>query len=238
MDIASPVSAPFWVQEAAENCMKKALDGLVTAPMSKELIIHSGLSDIGHTEILSRVANGGPVYMGFTGPKFSVVLATGHCPLSEVRHKLTFEVLKGAVLQAHKLSLRLKKKNPLGLLGLNPHSGEKGIIGNEEGTVIRDVLAWAAQHHIKVEGPLVPDAAFFPNNWKKYSCYVACYHDQGLIPFKMIHGQDTGCHISLGLPFVRTSVDHGTAKDIFGKNKANPNSMSEAIELCNSMLGR
>jgi 4-hydroxy-L-threonine phosphate dehydrogenase PdxA len=117
------------------------------------------------------------------------------------------------------------------LLGLNPHAGEKGIIGSEEGQVFSHALSSVRAAGMKVFGPLSPDAAFMKENWKQYSLYVCCYHDQGLIPFKMIHGQDDGVHVTVGLPFIRTSVDHGTAKDIFGKNRANPQSMLAAIKL-------
>jgi 4-hydroxythreonine-4-phosphate dehydrogenase len=119
---------------------------------------------------------------------------------------------------------------PLALLGLNPHAGEEGIIGDTEKKIHHSVIESARERGVKIEGPLVPDAAFFEKNWSEYSVYIANYHDQGLIPFKMIHGQESGIHLTMGLPFVRTSVDHGTAKDIFGKNKADASSMTLAIE--------
>jgi 4-hydroxythreonine-4-phosphate dehydrogenase len=118
---------------------------------------------------------------------------------------------------------------PIGLLGLNPHAGDSGLIGQEEQTVISKAMKQLFELGIPVVGPLVPDAAFQKENWGKYSTFVACYHDQGLIPFKSIHGFDSGVHLTLGLSLKRTSVDHGTAKDIFGKNKANPGSMVSAL---------
>lgn len=232
-DVRRDDGAPAWVQDSAEFCTKKLLDGIVTAPMSKTLIRDSGFRDLGHTEILQRVANVKSVHMGFVGDKFNVVLATGHVSINQVSQHLTSENLQSAIVQAHQLSKMLKLSNrPIGMLGLNPHAGERGLIGIEENSVINGAMDWARKQNIKLAGPLVPDAAFFPENWTRFSCYLACYHDQGLIPFKMIHGQDSGCHISLGLPFVRTSVDHGTAKDIFGKNKANPKSMIFALSFC------
>jgi 4-hydroxythreonine-4-phosphate dehydrogenase len=237
LDIASSLPPPFWVEESAKLCMSKELDGISTGPMSKTLIVESGLKDLGHTDILSRIAGVRDVHMGFMGDKFNVVLATGHIPLKEVSQHLTLENLKSAISQTHSFTKALKlQRYPIGFVGLNPHAGEHGLIGKEENSVINEALLWAASEKIKIEGPLVPDAAFFPENWRRYSCYLTCYHDQGLIPFKMIHGQDDGCHISLGLPFVRTSVDHGTAKDIFGKNKANPNSMISAIKFCMKLV--
>ena len=116
------------------------------------------------------------------------------------------------------------KTKKIAVLGLNPHAGEGGLIGNLEKTLF-------ARLPKGVVGPLVPDAAFLKKNWPLYSIFVCLYHDQGLIPFKMQHGQDSGAHLTLGLAFVRTSVDHGTAVDIFNKNVANPNSMLEAIKL-------
>jgi 4-hydroxythreonine-4-phosphate dehydrogenase len=110
----------------------------------------------------------------------------------------------------------------LAIVGVNPHAGEQGLLGDEE-ALLRQLLG------ADVRGPLVPDAAFLPANWGLYSVYVCPYHDQGLIPFKLVHGFDSGVHMTLGLPFIRTSVDHGTAKDIFGKNKARAGSMKDAI---------
>ena len=115
-------------------------------------------------------------------------------------------------------------------MGLNPHAGEKGIIGNCEADLFRKLPS-------AFSGPLVPDAAFLKKNWKTYSLYLCLYHDQGLIPFKLVHGQDSGVHITLGLPFLRTSVDHGTAEDIFNKNVANHASMLEAIQLNLQLAG-
>ncbi len=237
IDVASSSPPPFWVEDSAFLCTQNSISGIVTAPMSKGLIIKSGLRDLGHTDILTRVAKTKNVRMGFIGDQFNVVLATGHIPLKKVSSALTFEVLKSTVLQASQLASLLKlNQKPLGLIGLNPHAGENGLIGREDNLVIKKTIQWAQKKGLKIEGPLVPDAAFFRQNWKKYSCYIACYHDQGLIPFKMIHGQDSGCHLSLGLPFVRTSVDHGTAKDIFGMNKANPLSMTLALEFCMKLI--
>ncbi len=236
IDIASSEEPPFWVEDSAKLCTKKVLDGIVTGPMSKTLIIESGLKDMGHTDILARISKSKNVRMGFIGDRFNVVLATGHLSLKQASSALSFDVLRNSILQAHYLASTLKNFRPLGLIGLNPHAGEMGLLGQEERVLFKKVLKWAYREGIPIEGPLVPDVAFLRTNWKKYSCYIAAYHDQGLIPFKMIHGQDSGCHLSLGLPFVRTSVDHGTAKDIFGQNKANPLSMTSALEFCMKLI--
>ncbi|MEK6554999.1 MAG: 4-hydroxythreonine-4-phosphate dehydrogenase PdxA, partial [Bdellovibrionota bacterium] len=153
-------------------------------------------------------------------------------PLASVSQNLiSSKVLAAATLLTQfKSDLPKLAKKPLALVGLNPHSGEGGLIGNEEISVLNPVLKSLNEKGLKIEGPLVPDSAFLKTNWKKYSFFICPYHDQALIPFKMIHGQDMGVHMTLGLPFVRTSVDHGTAKDIFNKNKANPGSMIDAIK--------
>jgi 4-hydroxythreonine-4-phosphate dehydrogenase len=173
--------------------------------------------------------------MGFIGKKFNVVLTTAHIPIVKVSQSLKAMDILAGIHAAESLRQQLPKplqKKPIGILGLNPHAGEEGLIGKEELLYLNKAIQTALKEKIPTIGPLVPDAAFLEKNWKKYSVYLAMYHDQGLIPFKIIHGQKSGAHISLGLPFVRTSVDHGTAKDIFGKNEAIANSMIEAIQAC------
>lgn len=232
VDIASDLSPAHWVEETAKACLKNHLHAMATAPLSKTRIKEAGFKDLGHTDILKRISRTKKVHMGFIGDKFSVVLATGHVPISQVSKHLSFSTLTDAISHADYLRQQLPaayKKKPIGVLGLNPHAGEQGMIGQEELLMFPELPAWAKEKNIPLEGPLVPDAAFFPQNWKKYSVYVALYHDQGLIPFKMTHGQDSGVHMTLGIPFIRTSVDHGTAKDIFGQNKANPHSMIDAV---------
>jgi 4-hydroxythreonine-4-phosphate dehydrogenase len=232
VDICSDLSPAHWVETTAQACMKKQLDGMATAPLSKTLIKDAGFKDLGHTDILKRISKTKTVHMGFAGTEFNVVLATGHLSISQVSKHISFSTVAEALLNADLLRKSLpasRRSKPIGVLGLNPHAGEQGMIGSEELLVFPNLASFAKEKKVPYVGPLVPDAAFFKENWKKYSVYLCLYHDQGLIPFKMIHGQDSGVHISLGIPFVRTSVDHGTAKDIFGKNKANPNSMIDAI---------
>lgn len=233
IDIASDLSPAAWVEISAQACMKKKIHGIATAPLSKTGIKEAGFKDLGHTDILKRVSRAKNVSMGFVGNRFNVVLATAHIPLSQVSKNLDISTLSEALKNANNLRIKLpntQRNKPIAILGLNPHAGEGGIIGNEELQLFPKLKSYANNNNIPIEGPLVPDAAFFPSNWNKFSVYLALYHDQGLIPFKMIHGQESGVHISLGIPFVRTSVDHGTAKDIFGKNKANACSMIDAIQ--------
>jgi len=233
IDISSHLPPPLWVETSAQAAHFGHIDAIATGPLSKTAIASAGLSDMGHTGILKRVTKSKELFMGFIGDRFNVVLATGHIPISQVTEKLTSSRLKAAIEAADRLRLILDRKaqsRPMALLGLNPHAGEEGLIGSTESDIHRAVLAEAKAAKLNIEGPLVPDAAFFKDNWKKHSVFVANYHDQGLIPFKMIHGQESGIHITLGLPFIRTSVDHGTAKDIFGTGRADPSSMRLAIE--------
>ena len=233
VDISSNLPAALWVEATARASHFGHLDAMVTAPISKTAIKAAGLDDMGHTGILSRVCKSKELFMGFIGEHFNVLLATGHLSIDEVSRAVTTARLEKAILAADQLRSVLDKKQarrPLALLGLNPHSGEAGMIGHSEQKIHAKALEFAAEKKITIEGPLVPDAAFSPKNWKRYSVFVANYHDQGLIPFKMIHGQESGIHVTMGLPFVRTSVDHGTAKDIFGKDKADPRSMIQALE--------
>ena len=234
IDICSDLSPAHWVELSAKAALYGHIDAMVTGPLSKTTIQQSGMEDIGHTDILKRIAKKKDVFMGFFGDKMSVVLATGHIPVAKVGEQLTATKLLKALRAAHALEQVLsdnKKTRPVGLLGLNPHAGEDGVIGEEENKWHRTALKKAQEEGLKVEGPLVPDVCFQAKDLKKYFVYVANYHDQGLIPFKMIHQENRGVQISLGLPFIRTSVDHGTAKNIFNKNKASYASMLQALQL-------
>lgn len=233
VDIESDLAPAEWVEISAKACLTKKVQAIATAPLSKTSIKAAGFKDLGHTDILKRISKSKNVNMGFVGDKFNVVLATGHSSILDVPKKLNLKTVASSLWNANELRKKLpqaQKNKPIAILGLNPHAGEEGLIGKEELKLFPQLLAFARTNNIPVVGPLVPDAAFLKTNWDKYSLYLTLYHDQGLIPFKMIHGQDSGVHITLGIPFVRTSVDHGTAKDIFGKNKANPSSMMDSIQ--------
>lgn len=232
IDIVSTAPPPTWVEASAQGAMLKSIDALVTAPLSKTLIVQSGLKDLGHTDILSRVSGKKKLHMTFLGKHYHVLLATGHLPISKVSSHLTAERVESALRAAHHLCSVITtkaKKKQVALLGLNPHAGEEGLIGQEEDQLFKPLLQKLSMESLFVDGPLIPDAAFTKSHIKKFDVFVAPYHDQGLIPFKMSH-EHSGCHLTMGLPFIRTSVDHGTAKDIFGKNKADSTSMQEAIK--------
>ncbi len=231
IEIVSDESPAKWVEQTAIASKKRQIHALVTAPLSKQEIFKAGMKDIGHTDILKRICASDHAFMGFIGRYFNLVLASGHLSISNIEASLKNHVLLAAIEAGEQLSGILKmKKKPMAVLGLNPHAGDGGIIGSFDKDVLEPLIQKERIRGVKIEGPLVPDAAFGKQNWKKYSAYVALYHDQGLIPFKSFHGFESGVHLTLGLPILRTSVDHGTAKDIFGKDKANPKSMLLAIK--------
>lgn len=235
IEVLSDSNPALWVKESINLCLTNQIDGIVTGPVSKKTFIDAKLDTLGHTPLLKELCKVTEVYMGFLGPFFNVILLTGHIPLNEVESKLTPEAVKLALNIINKWKNHLPKeliKKPGAILGLNPHSGENGLIGKFERKILGPIL----KENPNIKGPLVPDVAFSKENWKKFSYYIALYHDQGLIPFKMIHGHLKSCHVSVGLPIIRTSVDHGTAKDIFGKGFAHPGSMKTAIEWCEHLI--
>ena len=226
VEIASPLSPTEWVVQAVQHCLKdKKNRALTTGPLSKTQMQKDGFKQKGHTELLRKLSHAGPVFMMFLGAKFNVVLLTGHKPLKKI--SLNLNTLKTCL----KLSSTFintyfpHTKKPIGLLGLNPHAGEEGLLGQEE-IMIKKFLK---SSQLNILGPLVPDTAFLKKEQKRFCLYISLYHDQGLIPFKMAHERQSSA-LSLGLPFVRTSVSHGTAKDIFNKNKAVPDSMERALK--------
>jgi 4-hydroxythreonine-4-phosphate dehydrogenase len=233
--IESKNPAPVWVEQAARICLSRPFTGICTAPLSKELIRRSGMMDRGHTEILKRVCRKKNLHMGFWGPAFSVVLATDHIPLKEVPRALQKGALKTALSACGEMKRILRRRTmPFFVLGLNPHAGNKGIIGTDESSWIQrelDSFLGSESNPLARVAPIIPaDSAFVQEHLKSKPLFLALYHDQGLIPFKMAHGFGAAVHLTLGLDFLRTSVDHGTAFDIFGKNKASPESMIAALE--------
>lgn len=224
IDLALKDSAAHWVLEASKACLNKEFTSLVTGPLSKTLVKKSGFGFLGHTGAFRQLCPKAKMHMAFVGEKFNVLLASDHLPLENVSGFLNKKTLSDAFASALIFKKLLGSKKKIAVLGLNPHAGEDGMLGKFEKKYLKKLTKDFA-------GPLVPDAAFLKSSWDKYSCYVCMYHDQGLIPFKTIHGQDSGVHITIGLPFLRTSVDHGTAFDIYNKNLANPASMLDAIRL-------
>ncbi len=228
-DLALKTAPAEWVIACTHLCKNKLFDSLVTGPISKTGIQSAGYKFVGHTGIFRDVFPKNNLFMGFVGRDFHVMLATDHVPLKNVEKILSNKTYLSSVFQgAKEFSNIFKSKKPVGLLGLNPHAGEKGILGSFEQKFLGGKFNKSTT---QCSDPISPDAAFLKKNWSKYKFFLALYHDQGLIPFKMHHGQDSGVHVTVGLPFIRTSVEHGTANDIFNLNIANPASMVDAILL-------
>jgi len=221
-----------FVRAGAELALEKKISGIVTAPLSKEAVHKSGTPFTGHTEYLAQLSGAKKVSMMFVGGPFKIVLATTHIPLSQVSQKLTQKIVLQAIEQAHLAGKLFGKKKPrIGVCGLNPHAGEEGMFGAEEKEIILPAMKKATRKKIKVSGPYPPDTLFYRVlNENKIDVVVAMYHDQGLIPLKTLAFEES-VNVTLGLPFVRTSPDHGTAFDLAGLGKANPKSMWCAIKV-------
>ena len=223
----------------------RARPALVTAPIDKAVASREGLRHPGHTEYLAERAGVDDFAMLMAGPSIRVVLATIHIPLREVADWLdAAAVVRAGTLLTRALIDDFGIPAPrVGVLGLNPHAGEGGLLGDEElriiGPAIEQLRAWSASANLAAEirGPLPADTAFHYHRVGQLDGVVAMYHDQGLGPFKLAHFYD-GVNVTLGLPFVRTSPDHGTAKDIAGRGLADPASLIAAIELARSMAAR
>ncbi len=208
-------------------------DALVTAPINKTSIRLAGYKGFeGHTEYLAGRTRTKDCAMMFVGKGLKITLVTRHIALKEVPSRLSSEAIYRAIAITHKyLKKYFRIGNPkIAVAGLNPHAGEGGAFGNEEAEIIVPAVEKATRTMKGVCGPLPSDAVFYAALKGRYDCVIAMYHDQALAPFKMLYF-DNGVNLTLGLPFVRTSPDHGTAFDIAGKGVANPASMIEAIRL-------
>ena len=221
--------------EAICAAVRDAQDGVLaavaTAPVNKRAFARAGLPWKGHTDLLGHLTGSPRVAMMFWSEPLKVVLATVHVPLSEVPRALTEELLVSIIeLTASELP-RFGVTTPrLALAGLNPHAGEDGLLGDEEQRVLRPAVAAVRERGIAIEGPFPADTLFVRAARGEFDAVVACYHDQGLIPVKLL-AFGRSVNVTLGLPIIRTSVDHGTAFDIAGRNIANPSSMIEAVLL-------
>jgi len=207
------------------------IDALVTAPICKASWALAGSRFPGHTEFLRNRTRGKRVVMMLDSPQIRVALATIHVPLMDIRNLLTIGRVYDPIDLGHHACRRLGIERPrIAVCGLNPHAGEGGLFGDEESRVIRPAIEMARSQGIDAHGPFPADTLFTPANLKRYDLFVAMYHDQGLIPVKML-AFDQAVNTTLGLPLIRTSPDHGTAFDIAGKNAADPSSMKAAIGL-------
>lgn len=221
-----------YIRDAVMAAVKGEIDAVVTAPISKESTHLAGSEFPGHTEMIKELTGSENAVMMFEGGRFRVVLVTIHNAISEVPELITKErILKIISITDQSLKKQFNIPRPkLVVCGLNPHAGEAGAFGREEIDHIKPAVTEAAQEGIDVEGPLPADTLFYYANQGKWDAVIAMYHDQGLIPFKMLSFNE-GVNVTLGLPIVRTSPDHGTAFDIAWKNAADPSSMIAAIKV-------
>lgn len=229
-----------WLQEAGKLALNRKISAMVTAPLSKEGVIRTGQKFVGQTEFLSEMAKTKRTAMMLMGRDdrerwLRVALVTTHLPIKDVAQAITGEKVKLAIElcdEAGKL-LRLARRK-IAVCGLNPHAGEGGEIGREEIETIAPAVEECRRNGLEVDGPLAADTLFHYAFRGDYDFEVAMYHDQGLGPLKMI-GFEHGINWTLGLPFIRTSPDHGTAFNIAGQGVANPNSMIAAIRLAKQL---
>jgi 4-hydroxythreonine-4-phosphate dehydrogenase len=229
------------VQAGADLCLRGALDALVTAPVNKEAIVRAGIPFVGQTEMLSEQARASRTAMMLLGQDdrgrwLRVALATTHVPVKNVSDHLTREKILTTIELAAQACRDLSlPRARVAVCGLNPHAGEGGHIGTEEQATIAPAVKAAQRKGIDVLGPMSADALFYYAYRGDYDAVVAMYHDQGLAPLKMV-AFEQGVNWTLGLPFIRTSPDHGTAYDIAGQGKANPSSMLAAIRLAKQLV--
>ncbi|MCB0726521.1 MAG: 4-hydroxythreonine-4-phosphate dehydrogenase PdxA [Ignavibacteriae bacterium] len=225
------------VRLSAKLCMSKDFDAMVTLPLSKESLNLGGVKYPGHTEMLTDITGSDSTIMILHSKKFTVALVTGHIPVSKVAKALNEKLLTEKIIAVNNSLVRdFKIKNPkINILSLNPHSGDGGMIGNEEIDLIFPVIEDLNSIGFNLRGPFASDAYFANKIYEKSDITLAIYHDQGLIPFKMI-SFGKGVNFTAGLNIIRTSPDHGTAFDIAGMGLANIVSTKEAIKFAAKLI--
>jgi 4-hydroxythreonine-4-phosphate dehydrogenase len=236
-------AAVAWLKDAAARCLKRELAGMVTAPVNKETIVRAGVKFVGQTELLSEIAGEKRTAMMLLGHDdrqrwLRVALATTHVPLKKVSEVLTREKILLAIEMAARACAELGLPQArVGVCGLNPHAGEGGQMGDEEIVTIAPAVEAARAKNLDVTGPISADSLFHYAFKGEFDAVVSMYHDQGLVPMKMV-AFENGVNWTVGLPFIRTSPDHGTAYDIAGQGKANPSSMLAALGLARQLVRR
>ncbi|ABA87351.1 4-hydroxythreonine-4-phosphate dehydrogenase [Syntrophotalea carbinolica DSM 2380] len=225
-----------YINWACDQCLKGTAAAMVTGPINKQAILAAGCDAPGHTELLARRCRTDKVVMMLGGAHLKVCLVTTHLPLKEVPDTLTTEDIVATIRITDSAFRRFFGcRNPrLAVLALNPHAGEGGRFGDEEERIIAPAIAAARQCGINASGPHSADALFHFAARGDYDAVVCMYHDQGLIPLKLLHFED-GVNVTLGLPIIRTSVDHGTAYDLAGTGKADCSSLVAAVTMAAQM---
>lgn len=238
---AGGLASKNFVEDAIQDALRpvgdgRRIDAVVTAPISKESWSMAGFRWPGHTELFGARTKARRQAMAFVSPRLKVVLATTHVPLMEIRNLLTIGRVHEPIALGHELCQQLGIAQPrIAVCGLNPHAGENGMFGDEEIRVIRPAIDMAKTGGIDVHGPFPGDTIFIDAAAGNWDLVVAMYHDQGLIPVKYL-GLDKGVNVTLGLPLVRTSPDHGTAFDIAGTGSADASSLIEAIRMARGLV--
>ncbi|PLA75416.1 4-hydroxythreonine-4-phosphate dehydrogenase PdxA [Hydrogenovibrio sp. SC-1] len=222
---------------AVDKCLDSTFDALVTGPIHKGIINQAGIPFTGHTELLAETSNTSQVVMMLATPGLRVPLVTTHLPLKAISETITPELLESVIrILHHSLQTQFKIAHPkIFIMGLNPHAGEDGHLGMEEITTIIPVIKHLTQEGMDLVGPLPADTIFSPSHRQQADAFLAMYHDQGLPVLKTL-GFGRAVNVTLGLPFIRTSVDHGTALNIAGQGKADTNSFEYALTVANEMI--
>lgn len=221
-----------YITRAVGMAMNGEVEAVVTGPINKALMNHAGCHFEGHTQLIAHLAGAEDYVMMLAGERLRVTLTTIHCPLKDVSGLINNENVYRTIKITYKaLKEDFGFKDPrIAVAALNPHAGESGLFGSEEDEIIIPAIRRANDDGYKADGPYPPDTVFFKAVSGRFDAVVSMYHDQGLIPLKLLHFADA-VNVTLGLPIIRTSVDHGTAYDIAGKGKADPSSLKAAVRM-------
>jgi len=235
-ELSSGRAMADYIAWACDRCLDGAAAGMVTAPINKQALQAAGVDFPGHTEMLADRCQADEVVMMLAGKRLRVCMVTTHCALREVPQLLTAErILQTMRITSNSLQQQFGLQQPrLAVLALNPHAGEGGLFGDEEARHIVPAIDAACAEGIAASGPHSADTLFWFATQGQYDAVICMYHDQGLIPLKLLHFDD-GVNVTLGLPIVRTSVDHGTAYDLAGTGQASPASLIAAVKMAAEM---
>ncbi len=239
LDPANSAYVMRTLEFAAQGCSDGTFDAMVTGPVQKSVINQAGIAFTGHTEFLAEHLGAPHVVMMLVGGGLRVALATTHVPLGDVASRITrADLERTLIVLRHDLVERFAIARPrIAVAALNPHAGEGGFLGREEIEIITPVIARLRRRGFNLAGPLPADTLFTPQRLKAYDCVLAMYHDQGL-PVLKYASFGAGVNVTLGLPIIRTSVDHGTALELAGRGKADIGSLLEAITLAAQLAVR
>jgi len=235
LNAAAGKGAYEYLSQAIDDAIAGRVRAIVTAPLNKEAMRLGGVDFPGHTEILAERTGTTSYAMMLANPELRVILVTIHLPLRDVFDHITIESEFETIRLAHQACLEAGVNQPrIAVAGLNPHAGESGRFGSEETDIIKPAIRRARDAGLNVSGPWPGDTIFMRARRCEFDIVVAQYHDQGLIPVKYL-GVEEGVNVTVGLPFIRTSVDHGTAFDIAGKGIADPASLKAAYDMARTM---